>query len=102
MTHSPEPWKVNESVPGDPDGLAEILDNDGHELIHGYIATQYGETFGMGVMQTTNVRRIVACVNFCQGMSMEYLLERIKKDSKPPPPTFSQNVSYVDNSGGMG
>lgn len=63
MSHSPEPWKLYED--------AHIVGVEDHERV---IADCGPET---DVRCRANARRIVACVNFCAGVSTEDL-ERLK------------------------
>lgn len=76
MTRSPGPWKIVEHVMGDPDGMAEIRDNENHDVIHAHIGTYHGETCAVGYMKTTNARHVIACFNFCQGIPLEVLENR--------------------------
>lgn len=70
MSHTPEPWSVAE----------ESFDNDGiHESVirglDGRAAIAVTLEFGANNpgMREANARRIVACVNACEGISTELL-----------------------------
>ena len=65
--HTKEPWKVGRSG-------RFVLDADGNEIAYAILAEA-----GIAV---ANIRRIVACVNFCQGVSTEQLEEAVARGKR--------------------
>ena len=70
MTHSPEPWTVQQlEVPDDCTPLATIYDPN-CEIIQHILTAECGWFHALSPADAT---RIVACVNFCRGISHEEL-----------------------------
>jgi hypothetical protein len=62
--HTPEPWSVYEG-----ENIHGVLDSEGKHLAEMWQRKQYNSL--------ANARRIVACVNACEGISTE-TLEKVK------------------------
>jgi hypothetical protein len=90
MRHSPEPWKINEHVPGDPYGTCEIMASDGQELILAFIGNSYGEQVAVGFME--NRRR-------SRGASRRHM-RRLTSDAAigKPTPYSQRSASALPNS----
>ena len=92
MSHTPEPWRVElRNVPlgdtGDYEGVVEILSgNAKRPIIQFWDESEESEA---------NARRIVACVNACEGMdteSLESIAGRIAAKS-----VLQMHANYVSN-----
>ena len=74
MHHTPGPWRVVEKGQGWGDSWREIWAGN-HAVVRadGYYSSKYdGYEFGVAISEP-NARRIVACVNACDGIPTEAL-----------------------------
>jgi hypothetical protein len=74
MSHSPEPWRIEDRKDSDYDKYVTILDANNVEVIEGGLS---GEDCcacaGHPAMLPIDAERIVACVNACRGIPTEEL-----------------------------
>lgn len=74
MHHTPGPWQVVEKGQGWGDSWREIWAGN-HAVVRpdGYYSSKYDDyEFGVAISEP-NARRIVACVNACEGIPTEAL-----------------------------
>lgn len=67
MSHSPEPWRVYNKAP-------QIVNADGDHFLDCRDISGHRETDA----DPEDIRRIVACVNFCKGVDTELLESSFK------------------------
>lgn len=61
MTHSPEPWRIHGQQSESDFGNTEVIDSKGKKVVW------------PGAVGQLDAERIVACINFCQGLDMDEL-----------------------------
>ena len=86
MKHSPEPWKTEGELPDrfgkDPSIVAGIFDADGYLVADSVIGRGYCENADL--IADDNMKRIVACVNFCRGLPTQFLEEHMAYELAKP------------------
>jgi hypothetical protein len=74
VSHSPEPWTTT-GTDRNPDGrlvtIDGIYDANGELVADACLGAAYCED--VGLMNAPDLERIVACVNYCQGIPTEQL-----------------------------
>jgi len=96
--HSPEPWRYKDS---DGSSLGGLMDANGKDICWFGNDESYYPTAG-NEPSPADVRRIVACVNFCRELPLEWIAQhrvRVPSDSSlpTPSPNFTDIVLVVNN-----
>jgi len=74
MSHSPEPWRVVPSPCSIPsDNMVNIVDATGVDVVGDIACVEENRA---PYTCPEDADRIVACVNFCAGLTNEFLLKR--------------------------